>query len=124
MVSAQHHKNVDFEVLCTMLPGLRNRLREWRKRRNMTLEQASAQLDISYTTLQRLETDQLPITTQYLLALGALYDCHPLELVIDVSAIANDQVEGEALKAFRDLDNGKRAMVLQLAQSLASAKPA
>lgn len=56
-------------------------LREWRKHKGMSLEQASAAVGISHTTLGRIERGLVPYNQDLIENLALLYGVDPAELL-------------------------------------------
>lgn len=59
----------------------RTYLREWRKYRQMTLEQVAKILNFDHSSLQRLETGQTPYSQDHLEQLAEIYRCQPTDLI-------------------------------------------
>lgn len=59
----------------------RHFLKEWRKNRGLTQEQASERLDIDRTTLGRVENGKIPYSQGLLEAAADAYICEPWDLL-------------------------------------------
>lgn len=57
-------------------------LREWRKFKNMTQEQAAEPLNMDPTTLSKIERGLVPYSQQLLEAAAELFGCEPVDLLI------------------------------------------
>lgn len=103
---------LDLRLMIEKLPPLKNRIAEWRTRRALTQRKVAAEMGIEHTTLGRLERGELPVTTEYLLTLARVLDCHPVELIIDASAVASDDTEAAVLQSLRGMTAEQRAAIL------------
>jgi len=61
--------------------GRRNRIRHWRKRRKLTLEELAARLDTSATNLHRWETGKVAITLDRLAQIARELRCGVVDLI-------------------------------------------
>jgi len=57
-------------------------LREWRKHRGLTQEEAADQIELSQATLSRIETGTYPYTQDFLEKAALAYTCEPAELIM------------------------------------------
>lgn len=57
-------------------------LREWRKHRGLTQEQAADRIEISQATLSRIETGTYPYTQDFLEKAAFAYMCEPADLIM------------------------------------------
>jgi transcriptional regulator with XRE-family HTH domain len=56
-------------------------LRQWRKFRHLTQEQAGERMGIDYSTLGRIERGIIPYSQQVLEAAASAYNCEPWDLL-------------------------------------------
>lgn len=81
----------------------RTYLREWRKYRHLTQEQAAERIGIDYSTLGRIERGLVPYSQGLLEAAALAYNCEPWDLL--------------------NADPFKEGRVIDLAQMLKGADP-
>jgi transcriptional regulator with XRE-family HTH domain len=99
---------MDLELELDDVPGLKNRIKELRERRGLTLEALEARSGIDHSTLSRLENDRVRITTQHLRVLSEALDFHPAEFIVDLAdAARTDQERGPSRHGARD-EQGRR----------------
>lgn len=81
----------------------RHFLKEWRKHRDLTQEQASERLDIDRTTLGRVENGKIPYSQGLLEAAADAYMCEPWDLL--------------------NIDPGKEGHIIDLVEIIKGATP-
>lgn len=89
-------------------------LRQWRKYRNLSQEEAAAKLDIDRTTLGRVENRRLPYSQALLEAAAEIYGCEPWDILN-----INPKVEKEAAQIAALVKRAKpeeRAAIIGYAQ--------
>lgn len=104
----------DLELMLSKLPPLKNRIAEWRTARKLNQRELAEKMGIEHTTLGRLERDEIPVTTEYLTTISRLLDVHPVELIIDIHALAVTTAERDAIEALRSMSEEERAATLLL----------
>lgn len=104
----------DLELMIGSMPPLTNRIAEWRTRRGLNQRQLAELVGLEHTTIGRLERDELPLKTEHLLLLGRALECHPLELIVDLKALAFTEDERAAVEAIRSMDEEGRSALLTL----------
>lgn len=97
-------------------------IREWRKHRGLSLEQAVERLDLeanfpySVAQLSRVERSQTPYAQDLLEALATIYRCEPGDLLI------RDPSASEAIWSIWDqLKPTQRAALVEIGQSIKKA---
>lgn len=94
--------NLDLEV--TAVPGLKNRFKELRESRDLTLEQLEERSGVSASTISRLENGKMKITAEYLQKLADVLGYHPAEFIADLGDVARTDRERLLLDLLRSID--------------------
>ncbi len=97
---------------------LTNRLKEFRKRAGLSQEEAAERLGVSHSTVSRHERGLQGFTQDDLRHYADLYKCSPVELISDISLLAQTAAEREVLEALRKLDPADHALALQLLRKM------
>lgn len=90
-----------FDIEVSKVPGLENRIRELRDLRGLTQEALAERMGVAHSTVQRLETGQMNLTTDYMVSLSEALDVHPAELITNAHRIARSASEVEAIEMLR-----------------------
>ena len=86
-----------------------NRVKEWRERRGMTLQQLGESLDTSSVQIARLENGERKLSPEWLEKLGAALNCIPAELLpAHLYKPALNPAEERILAAYRSLDDAEQ----------------
>lgn len=96
--------NLGLDLELNAVPGLKNRIKELRERRGLTLEQLEERSGIDHSTLSRLENGRMKITDQYLGLLAEALDYHPAEFIADLADAARTDQERELLDLIRGME--------------------
>lgn len=92
-------------------------LREWRKYRNLTQQQAAESLEIDYTTLSRIERGLIPYDQRLLEAAAELYGCDPADIVM------RNPLDTQApWSLWEQADTGKREQILGMMRIIVGGK--
>jgi transcriptional regulator with XRE-family HTH domain len=95
----------------------RNRLREWRERRDLTLEQLGAKADIPWRSLQKYETGRVRLPIHLMPRLADALSIRSADLLVDTEALSDE--ETQLLLAFRSLPASDQRKVLQIVRTFA-----
>ncbi|BAI73192.1 hypothetical protein AZL_025540 [Azospirillum sp. B510] len=68
-----------------------NRIREFRKRDNLTLEELAARIGMTDGNLSKLERGQIGYTQYHLETLARVFGCRPVDLIADAAAGTVDE---------------------------------
>jgi transcriptional regulator with XRE-family HTH domain len=109
---------MDLELELDDVPGLKNRIKELRERRGLTLEALEARSGIDHSTLSRLENDRVRITTQHLRVLSEALDFHPAEFIVDLADAARTDQERDLLDMVRGMNKDAAAAWLAAGRHL------
>lgn len=105
---------LDLSLMIDNKPPFKNRLKEWRKRRKMTIRQLAEKVGVDHTTISRWENGKSPLTTSDLVTLARILDCSVFHLIFDAHDIAQTDTERAFLVAIRQLDDERREALLKL----------
>lgn len=100
------------------LNGMRNRIKELRKARGLTLEALATRANSSNQHISHLENGRRRLTVDWMERLAAALDCHPFEL-LDDCLVAKTNQEEMLLELFRGLSEAQQEAFLQAAFSVA-----
>lgn len=100
-----------------VVAGIKNRLKEFREKRDLTLERAAELMGLTHSTIQRHETGNIPISVAYLERYASIYDCRPLELITD-GLVVDAAEDRELIETTRQMPEKDREMVLDLVRRL------
>lgn len=78
-------------------------IKEWRRYRGLSQEQAAERLDISATTWGRTENGQIPYNQDFLEQAAYALQCEPWDLLN-----RNPEMDGDVFDIMRRLDEGAR----------------
>lgn len=88
-------------------------LRQWRKFKKLTQEQAAEPLNIDATTLSRIERGESPYDQRFLEAAAKLYGCEPQDLLV------RDPEDPEGIwTAWSNLRPAQRRQAIKLLKAL------
>lgn len=104
--SVEKYSFLDYNLLVDkMLLGtnmIKNRVREIRKMRKMTLEELAERLNVSYSAIQKLDAGTVDLDTQWMRKLAVVLDVEPFEfLPLDMQPQAVTPEEMEILRMIR-----------------------
>lgn len=99
---------------------IKNRIREHRKAAELSQEALADLCATTYSTISRLESGEIELTTSYVLKIAEALKVHPLELLTDDPIIRTDR-ERQLLEAVQGLSD--EAMSALLASAAAMLKP-
>ena len=102
-------------------PGPPNRIREWRKAANLTLDQLAELVGSTNQHLSRLERGERQLNTKWMNRLAPALRCKPSDLLYDSDSVLSAE-ERTLLKRYRDLSDGDRDTVARMVTALASAQ--
>jgi transcriptional regulator with XRE-family HTH domain len=111
--------NLDLEL--DAVPGLKNRIKELRERRGLTLEALEERSGIDHSSLSRLENGKMKITADYLGILAEALDFHPAEFIADLDDAARTDQEREFLDLLRGMNKEAAAAWLAAGRHLPKA---
>jgi len=81
---------------------IKNRVREIRKMRKMTLEELAEKLNVSYSAIQKLDAGTVDLDTQWMRKLAVVLNVEPFEfLPLDMQPQAVTPEEMEILRMIR-----------------------
>ena len=98
---------------------MRNRIRELRKARGLTLQALAERVQASNQHISHLESGRRRLTTDWIERLAKGLDCDPLAL-LDARAEEITEQELMLLKVFRNLNVDQREAFIAAADALAS----
>ncbi|WP_298283823.1 helix-turn-helix transcriptional regulator [Novosphingobium sp.] len=89
---------------------LPNRVREWRKRRGLTLQEAAPKIGIAFASLSRIEKGQRDLNQKWMEAIAAAFDCSPADLLsVEMGGLTDD--ERSAIEILRRVPEASQAML-------------
>lgn len=94
-----------------------NRIRYWREKRGLTLEQLGKRMGVTHATISRWETSNRSVTVDKLLKLAQELGCHPGELIAEMDHGGEKGKRAVAL-AF-NLDEDQLAAWFQVGDTMA-----
>ena len=97
-----------------MSGDMRNRIKEHRKAKGLTLTGLADLLQVSNQQISHLENGRRGLTIEWVERLAHALDCHPFELVFDGHYARSDHEE-KLLQVFRKLSLEQQAAVLNAA---------
>ncbi len=97
---------------------MKNRIKELRKLRGLTLEVLAERLNASNQHVSHLENGRRRLTVDWIERIAKALDCHPFELLDDQLAVKSEREE-VLLELFRSLSNEQQDAFLQAALSVA-----
>lgn len=96
-----------------------NRIRQWRRRRQLTLDALAALVGSTNQTIGRYERGERSVTIDVLLQLAPALGCKPADLLPDSGSILSDE-ELLLMRLTSELDAGDVDTLLRIARALAA----
>ncbi len=97
---------------------MKNRIKELRKLRGLTLEALAERLNASNQHVSHLENGRRRLTVDWIERIAKALGCHPFELLDDRLAVKSEREEA-LLELFRSLNDEQQNAFLQAALSVA-----
>ncbi len=97
---------------------MRNRLKELRKAKGLTLEALAQRVGSSNQHVSHLENGKRRLSVDWMERLAVALECHPLELLHD-GVVARTEREQGLLELFRGLDAEQQEALLKALAALA-----
>ena len=97
---------------------MKNRIRELRKSRGLTLQELAELVNSSNQQISQLETGRRRLNVDWLERLSKALECHPMELLYD-NVMAKTEQEEAMLELFRGLSPEQREAFLKATTALA-----
>lgn len=103
---------------------MRNRIREWREKRGLTLERLGEATGTSTQQISRLEHGQRRLTDEWLGRLATALSVDKADLIIENSSspcrreFTKDKEEIRLLMAWRALDDAERDIFIRMLEGL------
>lgn len=97
------------------------RLREFRHRSGLSLEQAAERLDSSAGHLSKIERGEVDISGAWLVRFASLYRCAPADLIAGPHILTDD--ERQLLARFRSLPAAQQVAIVATLAALSDTAP-
>ena len=89
-----------------------NRVREWRKRRGLTLQTAAPMIGLSWTHLSRIEKGERELNETWLIKISEALKCEPCDLLRpELGGISQD--ERDIVEIFRRLSEKNKSIIVE-----------
>jgi transcriptional regulator with XRE-family HTH domain len=97
---------------------MKNRIRELRKARGLTLKELARRVDTSNQQISHLETGKRRLTVGWLERIATALDCHPLELLDEGLHLRNER-ERALVELYRGLSEEQQDAFFEAVAALA-----
>jgi transcriptional regulator with XRE-family HTH domain len=98
---------------------MKNRIKELRKSRGLTLEALAGMVNSSNQHISHLENGRRRLTVDWMERIAKAFQCHPFEL-LDDHLVAKSKREEDLLDLFRELSDEQQDAFLKAAASVAN----
>lgn len=107
---------------------MRNRIREWRVRRDLTLEALADRVGTTAQQISRLERSERGLTDDWLARLAVVLEVAKADLLLETGTsppdgkFAKDAEEQRILAGWRALNESERAIFIRLLEGLSGGR--